>query len=320
MIRILVTGAGGFIGKRLTSFLDFAGYPVRATIRDEQGQPLPAGEIVKLGNIGNVLNWSSVVDNIDAVIHLAARAHVTAAAQKNSLEAFRAINLRPTMSLFKACQRAGVARFVFVSSIGVNGVVTATSPFRESDLPRPVEPYAVSKWETEQALRSLTTTSSTELVIVRPALTYGPGAKGNFLRLMSLIDQGWPIPFGSLSAKRSFLGVTGLCDLLLRCAEHPRASNQLFLAADSPSISTKQLILALSDLLHRRSRMIRVPIPILKTLAACTGRSSDMGRLLGSLEVDSSKAKTLLGWQATMAIDSDLKEMAAAYMTSKGSK
>jgi nucleoside-diphosphate-sugar epimerase len=196
----------------------------------------------------------------------------------------------------------------------VNGVSTDLAPFREGDTPQPAEPYAVSKWEAERALAALVTRGSTELAVVRPALTYGPYVKGNFLRLMRLIDSGWPMPLGSLSASRSFLGITNLCDLLLRCVNNPSAANQLFLAADPRPISTKQFIVALSDLMHRRTRLVRVPTRLLKTMGACVGKLTEVNRLVESLEVDSSKARTILGWQPNPDPGSDMQDMVRAYL------
>jgi nucleoside-diphosphate-sugar epimerase len=318
LTRVLVTGANGFIGRRLTSWLDRGGYSVLAAVRDDGPSSVLSVETIKVGDVRRSPNWAPALTGVDAVVHLAARAHVTSEDEVSPLGAFRAANLLPTIELFKVCQQAAVRRFVFVSSIGVNGVSTRIAPFREDDIPQPVEPYAVSKWEAEQALRALMTQGPTELVVVRPALTYGPHAKGNLLRLMRLIDNEWPIPIGSLSASRSLLGISNLCDLLLRCVENPAAANQLFLAADPQPISMKQLIVTLSGLMHRRARLVRVPAGLLKVLGACVGKLTEVNRLLESLEIDSSKARMTLGWQPIAAFEPDLQEMVAAYVSSKG--
>jgi nucleoside-diphosphate-sugar epimerase len=261
------------------------------------------------GDLRASVNWQRDLANVDALVHLAARAHVTSDRARDPIGEFRAVNVQPALRLFKECQSAGVRRFVFVSSIGVNGVVTGNKPFQFDDIPNPTEPYAVSKWEAERGLQQLAEFGDTELVIVRPALVYGPRVKGNFLRLLKLIKAGWPLPFGSLTAERSILSLSALCDLLRRCIDHREAAGQVLLAADRDPVSTRDLILAIANLMNRRARLVRVAPRILKVLGRIAGLGVEVNRLTGSLIVNASRTRQLLDWDAGSSSDYDLRRM-----------
>ena len=245
------------------TWLYAAGDAVIGTVRHAIPSSLEWTPLVAVGDLRSSWDWVKTVDGFNAVIHLAGRAHVMSDRAHSPMAEFRAVNVQPTIELFKACQRASVRRFVFVSSIGVNGTATQGKAFLESDEPQPVEPYAVSKWEAEQALQALVGQGCTELVVVRPTLVCGPHAKGNFLRLMNLVDIGWPLPFGSCTTARSFVGLTNLCDLLWRCVHNPLAAQQVFLAADSPPIATNELMSTLAEDMNRHTRLVRVPPKLL---------------------------------------------------------
>lgn len=311
--RILLTGADGFVGTALVDFLRRSGVSVVAATRS---QHLIAGvQTLQLGDIKTV-DWTRAVERVDAVIHLAARAHVLDERSANPLEEFRAVNVHPTLALFRACQAAGVERFIFVSSIGVNGTFTTGHPFRETDSARPIEPYACSKWEAERSLRGLRMENSTKLIVIRPSLIYGSRAKGNFLKLMRWIDAGWPLPFGALSAKRTFLGLTPFCDLLKKCASIPMATEQLYVAGDDRPVGTHELIVALADAMNVKARLLRLPVRMLSMMARSINRGAEFERLSGSLEVDSSLAQTKLDWSSP-ALGADLLQMVEFYRRSK---
>jgi nucleoside-diphosphate-sugar epimerase len=304
-----VTGAGGFVGKALVDFLRRSGDSIVATVR---GTETIAGvEVVQLSDI-RTAQWNHALEGVGAVIHLAARAHVVRERNSNPLAEFRAVNVQPTVGLFRACQAAGVERFVFVSSIGVNGTFTEGRAFTETDTAQPTEPYAMSKWEAESSLRALVHHDSTKLIVVRPSLIYGPHAKGNFLRLMRWVDGGWPLPFGAVSAKRTFLGLTPFCDLLRRCASIPFEGEQLLVAGDDRAVSTREFIGAIGAAMGVKPRLTPLPVGLLSILARSLNRRAEFERLSNSLEVDSSRARAMLGWTSP-AMGADLREMVDAY-------
>lgn len=311
-----MTGADGFVGRALSASLHKSGNSVIAAVRGSQAVTTPGVRNVQIADICTA-NWERLLEGVDAVVHLAARAHVVRERNSNALEEFRAVNVQPTIDLFRACQVTAVKRFVFVSSIGVNGKLTTGTPFTETDLANPTEPYAISKWEAEESLRVQFVRDSTSLVIVRPALIYGRNAKGNFLRLMRWIDAGWPLPFGAADARRSFLALTSICDLLDKCLTTPIETVQLFVAADSHSVSTRELIDALAFAMNIKRKQWRVPKKLLSIAAKAVGRSVEFQRLSTSLEVDSTRATTTLGWSSNVTLGADLHAMAETYLRSK---
>ena len=313
MSRILLTGADGFVGRALLGSLRNSAESVIAVTR--RPAIIPGAEVLQVPDIRGAV-WDGVLRGVDCVIHLAARAHVVRERNPNPLSEFRAVNVRPTIDLFRASQAANVKRFIFVSSIGVNGNFTAGRAFTETDVPRPVEPYALSKWEAEQSLREQLRPDATTLIVVRPALIYGAHAKGNFLRLLRLIDAGWPLPFGALRAKRTFLGLTPFCDLLKKCASIAVEGEQLYLAGDDTPVSISELVGAMAAAMQIRSRQPRVPVKLLSIVARSLNRRAEFDRLSRPLEVDSSRAKTSLGWTSP-ALSADLRNMVDAYLQTK---
>jgi nucleoside-diphosphate-sugar epimerase len=317
LTRVMVTGAEGFVGRTLTANLRRQGASVMGAIRSAYTAQSLALETVVTGDIRFGPNWDALLKGVDCVVHLAARAHVTRDRASNPIAEFRAVNVAPAVGLFKACQRAGLERFIFVSSIGVNGAFTHGRPFLESDVPSPVDPYAISKWEAEQELLKAVIDGSTKLVVIRPTLVYGRDAKGNFLRLMRLIDSGWPLPFAAITAKRSFLGLTNFCDLLRRCLEAPLKAQQLFVAADPSPMSTADLIRRIADAMSTQPKMLAVPPAVLKFAGSLFGRGSEIERLTGELEVDASKARIALNWQPNADCTRDVEAMVEAYVRAK---
>jgi UDP-N-acetyl-alpha-D-quinovosamine dehydrogenase len=311
---VLITGAEGFVGRQLAPSMLDAGVPVVAVVRQHRLEE-PAGvNTVCVGDLRERRDWHAILASVDAVIHLAARAHVITERASNPLDAFRETNVEPTLNLFRACQTVGVKRFVFVSTIGVNGVETQHKPFQDGDVPNPTEPYAISKWEAEQTLGALAAHGATELVIVRPTLIYGPWAKGNFLRLMRLVKSGWPLPIASVSATRSILSLTDFCDLLIRCTYHEAAAGQIFLAADRKPIPTRDLIVTIADLMKRRARLVRLAPRILTLVGHLSGFGAEIDRLTASLEVDSSRARKLLDWNGDANFERDMKRMVDKFL------
>jgi nucleoside-diphosphate-sugar epimerase len=311
-----VTGADGFIGRALVEVLSQSGNSILAVVRRAKTIATPGVQTMQIADI-RTGNWERALEGVDAVIHLAARTHILRERNSNPLAEYRAVNVQPTISLFRACQAAAVERFIFVSSIGVYGKWSEGHPFTETDAPRPAEPYAISKWEAEESLRALLVHGSTKLIVIRPALIYGPYAKGNFLKLMRWIDAGRPLPFGALDAKRNFLGLTACCELINKCLLSPFESEQLFVAADKTPVSTHELISAISAAMHVKVMQTRFPLKLLSVMAKLISRSAEFERLSTSLEVDSSLAMAVLGWRSNPGLGADLQDMADAYLRTK---
>ncbi len=319
MKQVLVTGATGFVGKQLCSVLATSGYGVRGAVR-EGGQKSPgierATEIVPVGDLGEDPDWGTAVSGIDTVVHLAARVHVMHESCSNPLEEFRRINCAGTERLAREAAKAGVRRFVYLSTIKVNGEETIDQPFRETDPPGPEDAYAVSKWEAERVLKRLSEETGLEVVIVRPPLVYGPGVKGNFLKLLRLVRAGLPLPLASVANRRSLVSLDNLVDLIVVCLRHPSAAGEVFLAADGEDLSTPDLIRRISRSMGKPNRLFPFPPSVLKGASRVLGKRAICDRLCGSLTVDSTKAKKVLGWQPPSSVDQSLDEMTRWFMAS----
>ena len=327
MKRILVTGANGFVGRKLCKVLQNTNNYVRAAVRhiaetdSSDGQIFsPSMDVVAVGEIGLRTDWSSALAGIDTVVHLAARVHILQEKSQNPIESFRAVNVQGTERLAQMAAECGISRFVYVSSISVHGNSTGEKAYVEEDGANPHGFYAVSKLEGELALRKIAERSGFDLVIVRPPLVYGPGVGGNFLRLMCWADKGWPLPLGSVRNLRSFIGIENLVDLLVSCVEHERAAGQTFLAADGEDLSTPDLIRRVAVLLGRPARLIPFPVAALR-LAASAFRSDDvMERLCNSLQVNAEKARMVLGWRPRVSLDEGLKQTTKWYLDTRKDK
>jgi nucleoside-diphosphate-sugar epimerase len=310
MSRIVVTGSDGFIGRSLTEVLTSAGHQVTAVTRKQ----------VVLGDrqISHPM-LESVMQESQAVIHLAGRAHVTRELHSDPLGEFRRANVNGTLSIAEMAARAGVVRFVFVSSIGVLGNTSGDRLFNERDTPSPKEPYAVSKWETEQGLYSLAKNSSLQIAVVRPPLVYGPHVKGNFLRLLRLVRSGAPLPFGAIRNCRSYIGVHNLCDFLLSCTFHPSANGQTFHVTDGEDVSTPELLEIIATAMGKKPRIFRCPLSFLRTAAAVLGKRVELERLTTNLRVDSSLAQSTLRWRPRKTLRVGIAEMVRWFMLELGS-
>jgi nucleoside-diphosphate-sugar epimerase len=260
----------------------------------------------------------STMKESQAVIHLAGRAHVTHELHSDPLAEFRRANVNGTLSIAEMAARAGVTRFVFVSSIGVLGNSSGDRAFSELDAPSPKEPYAVSKWESEQGLRSIAKGSRLQIAVVRPPLVYGPHAKGNFLRLLRLVRSGVPLPFGAIRNCRSYIGVHNLCDFLLSCTFHPSADGQTFNVADGEDLSTPELLEMMAAAMGKKPRIFRCPPSLLRAAAAALGKGAEMERLTTNLRVDASLAQATLKWRASKTLRDGIAEMARWFMLEPG--
>lgn len=309
-IRVLVTGANGFIGRALCATVATAGLKVRGVVR-QQGD-LPAGveqRIVEgLDDLGSM---RMALEGIDVVIHTAARAHVLRDESVDPLTEFRQVNVQGTMNVAAQAAVAGVRRFVFISSVGVNGTETAARPYFATDEPRPQSTYAVSKHEAELRLHALAAETGMEVVIIRPPLVYGPEAPGNSGTLMRWLMRGIPLPLGAVTTnRRSFVALDNLIDLIIACINHPAAANQTFLVSDGEDLSTTDLLRRLSHAMNAPARLLPVPPALLHLCAGWMGKSDMAQRLLGSLQVDITHTCQTLGWTPQISVDEGLRRAA----------
>ena len=313
--RVLVTGASGFIGRMLCMSLEKHGCAVRAAVRDaSRGKGFSkTASVAVIRTIGPDTDWSDTLRGIETVVHLAARVHVLKEKALDPLAEFRIVNVAGTERLARMAVSAGVRRLVYVSSIKVNGEHTHESPFTETDTPDPQDAYGLSKWEAEQALLKITAETGLEVVIVRPPLVYGPGAGGNFLRMMDWVNRGFPLPLGSIHNSRSLIYLGNLADALVACVTHPHAAGKTFLVSDSEDVSTPELIRRLAQAMECQSRLVPLPPVLLRLAGLLTGKSADVDRLLGSLRVDSSKIRRDLQWAPPFSMTQGLRETAAWY-------
>lgn len=315
MTRVLVTGATGFVGRALCMALAAEGYRVRAVLRESAPaslQELGVAELVRMGKIGPDTDWTSGIEGVDAVVHLAARVHVMRETAADSLAEFRRVNVEGTRGLARAAAEAGVRRLVFVSTLKVNGE-GRDEPYRESDTPAPQDPYAVSKWEAEQALYEIAGRTGLEAVILRPPLVYGPGVKDNFLRLMDWVARGVPLPFASIRNSRSLLYLENLTAAIEACLREPSAAGETFLLKDEGDLSTPELIRQLARAMGGRARLLPFPVPLLALLGAAAGQSAAVTKLTGSLVVEDAKIRRVLGWRPPVSLERGLAATAGWY-------
>jgi nucleoside-diphosphate-sugar epimerase len=299
--RLLVTGANGFVGNALCVEAVARGYAVRGATRTVCDFPLGVTNVgvenVAVGDISANTDWHSAILNCDVVIHLAARVHVMREGAGDPLTEFRLVNTAATEHLARCAAAGGVRRLVYVSSIGVNGLFTdGNAKFSEQDHTNPHNAYALSKWEAEQALHRVAAETGLEVVILRPPLVYGAGAPGNFSQMLRAAVLGVPLPLAGIKNKRDLVYVGNLVDALMTCATHPVAAGNTYLVSDGEAISTPNLLRGLANALGVSSRVFACPNGLLKLVGALFGKAEQVERLVGSLQVDSSKIRRELGW------------------------
>ncbi|WP_413460162.1 UDP-glucose 4-epimerase family protein [Herbaspirillum huttiense] len=311
MNNILITGADGFIGKTIIERLVAQhNGNVRAAVRQPSQALSEIVEVCEGMDLAKNPDWAPALQNIDTVIHCAARVHVMHDRSTDPLSDFRKANTEGTLSLARQARAAGVKRFIFLSSLGVHGESTSGIPFKADDTPRPHSPYTQSKLEAEKGLTELTRDGQMSLVTIRPPLVYGPNAPGNFGMLMRAVKLRLPLPFGSVENKRSFVFLENLVDMIICCIDHPNAANQTFLVSDDEDLSTTQLLKKIGATLGKPSLLLPIPTVILHAAAKCFGKEKVAQQLLGSLQVDIEKTKTLLNWKPPVGVDDALRKTA----------
>ena len=316
-MKILITGANGYIGSALTKYLAADDeHQVVAQSRMRINSLMPSVVSVVTGHIDSNTDWQKALHGIDAIVHTAAQVHVQEQDSPAALAYFFAVNRDGSLNLARQAAQAGVRRLVFISSIGVNGSHTeAGKPFRESDLPQPHNNYALSKLEAERGLLQIGVETGLEVVILRPPLVYGAQAPGNFGTLCRLLKRGHPVPFGSIVNLRSLVALDNLLHFIALCVVHPSAANQVFLVADGHDLSTCQLVAGLRQVLGQPARLVRVPVWILLAAGKLTGQSASIERLCINLQVDITRARALLGWQPPLTVAEGLRRAVGAGVT-----
>ncbi|NMY87269.1 SDR family oxidoreductase [Pseudomonas sp. WS 5411] len=314
---VFLTGASGFVGGAVLRRLAVDGFSVTAAVRNGSQGFEEGVDTVRFDSFEGA-SWSEHLAGVDVVVHCAARVHVMNDTETDPLAAFRKVNVEGTLNLARQAAEARVRRFVFISSIKVNGEGTEPGrPYTADDRPEPRDPYGVSKMEAEQGLRDLAGRTGMEVVIIRPVLVYGPGVKANFLNMMRWLDKGVPLPFGAIHNGRSLVALDNLVDLIVTSIVHSGAANQTFLVSDGEDLSTTQLLRRMALALDKSARLLPVPSWILSTTANLLGKKSLSQRLCGSLQVDINKTRSLLQWTPPVSVDNALKVAAAHYMEHK---
>lgn len=318
MINVLVTGANGFVGRRLCAQLIKAGYGVRAVVRGSVPIELSPCEIFRLPSITPKTNWTAALENIDIVIHLAATVHLVSKNSDITVKQYRDFNVGVTVQLAESAGIKNVKQFIFLSSIKVNGERTLTGqPFTERTPERPEGSYAISKQEAEHALKKIATKHNLPVTIVRPPLIYGPDVKANFLTMMNWVYRGLPLPFGAINNKRSLLALDNLCDLLIVCLLNDKALNETFVVCDAEPLSTTQLLKMLAQALGVPERQLKIPAVLLSFVANLFRRGDVAGRLMDSLEVDMTHTCETLRWVPPFSAEHALNLTAQSFIRNK---
>lgn len=305
--KVLLTGANGFVGSATTKALLRSKFEVLQAVRKSTNL-----DEISIGVVDGGTDWTKALIDCSVVIHCAARVHMMQDSVSDPFSEYQKVNVAGTLNLARQAARAGVKRFVFLSSIKVNGEETQLGgPYSAHDVPAPEDAYGISKAEAEAGLRLLSLETGMEVVIIRPPLVYGPGVKGNFSSLLRWVARGLPLPLGlATTNRRSLVGLDNLVDLILTCVDHPKAANQTLLVSDGEDLSTADLLRRIGQALNRPARLIPVPVSILIIASRLLGKSSIAQRLLGSLQVDISETCTLLNWKPPVSVDEGLRRAA----------
>ena len=312
-MNVLITGANGFVGRALCAELLRCGHTVRGALRQIKGRPVlvEGVEPAVVGTINAATDWKVALAGCNVIVHLAARVHVMDDKASDPLAEFHEVNTDGTLNLARQAAQAGVKRFVFISTIKVNGE-GRDAPYRETDAAAPEDAYAISKWEAEQGLRQIASDTGLEVVILRPPLVYGPGVKANFQRLLHTVARGWPLPLGAIRNRRSLLYLGNFVDAIRLCVEHPAAAGQTFLLDDGGAVSTPELIRAVARAMDRPVRLLAVPVGVLEFAGVLLGKRAAVARLTDSLFVDSSKIRSRLEWTPPYSMAAGLAITVAA--------
>lgn len=319
-MRILVTGATGFVGRQLVADLVNSGAKVRAVLRRPGAMAETAAiETVLIPTIGRNTEWSGTLEGVDAVVHLAAQVHDTSRAGWAAFTLHEEVNAHGTARLASEAARSGVRRFVFVSSIKAMGEATTERPYVATDTPAPEDAYGRSKLEGERLLLRIAASSSLEPVIVRPPLVYGPGVKANFLAMLRWVDRGWPLPLGAVRSRRSMINVWNLSDLLLKCIHHPGAAGQILLASDGEDLTIPELLHSIARSMDRSLRLVNVPSAVLEMGATALGLGRQIRRLVRSLQLDAGSTFSRLDWRPPVGCQEGLQRTVDCYQTQRPS-
>lgn len=315
-MRVMVTGANGFVGKALCRTLSRKGYIVRGSLRtkDKFAEIPYCTEHFAVGEVDANTDWSETLNKVDIVIHLASRVHVMQDTSINPLDEYKSINTDGTKRLAEMAVKAGVWRLIFLSTIKVNGEQTTHQPFIEDDLLYPQDPYAISKWEAELALKLISAETGLEVVILRLPLVYGPNVKANFLRLLKWVNKGVPLPLAMVNNKRSLIYLGNLVDAISLCIVHPSAAGQTFLVSDGQDISTPDLIRMIAKAMGKMPRLLPIPSALLKTLGKIAGKNPEIERLINSLQINSSKIRNLLSWKPPYTMEEGISKTVKWYL------
>jgi nucleoside-diphosphate-sugar epimerase len=313
-MKVLVTGANGFIGHALCSRLLADNFTVKGVVRPKNyNYRFPTNiDLLPLESVGPKTDWSKAIVGVDGVVHLAARVHIMTKDTYDPLTKCREINVAGTERLARESVSANVRRFIYMSSVKVNGEGRAI-PYDEEDIPKPQDAYSASKWEAEKVLNKISKDTTMDTVILRSPMVYGPRVKANFLRLLKLVDRGIPLPLGRVNNRRSLIYLGNLVDAIITCIKHPGATGQTYLLSDGKDLSTPELIRLISKTMGRKSRLFPFPPNILKTIGKITGRSTEIDRLIGSLCVDSRKIRTMLGWNPPYTPEEGIRQTVLWY-------
>jgi len=316
---MLVTGASGFIGGAVIArAMRDPELRVKGAMRRAGLSLVQGAEVTLVRDLARDTDWKEALSGADVVVHTAARVHVMRDPSIDPLTEFRRVNVAGTLNLATQAAAAGARRFVFISSIKANGEQTLPgSPYSAADVPAPVDPYGISKLEAEQGLRDLSRECGMEVVIIRPVLVYGPGVGGNFRAIMRVVSRGIPLPLGAIHNRRSLVSLDNLVDLIMTCVHYPRAAGGTFFASDGEDLSTTELLRRIAAAMARPARLIPVPERVLWTAARLLGKTDVAQRLLGSLQVDITQTRTLLGWTPPVSVDASLERTTRHFLTGR---
>ncbi len=319
--NVLVTGAAGFVGRALCPALADAGYKVVAAVRDSRalaGVDMKGLKIMVVPDIGPDTDWTDALKGVDMVVHLAARAHIFNDSAADPEAEYIRVNVGGTRRLAKAAVDAGVRRFLYLSTIKVNGENSGDGAFSEDDAPAPSDAYGRTKRDAEKALLDIAENLPMEVVIVRPPLVYGAGAKGNMLRLIKICDKAIPLPFAAIANRRSMIYLGNLVDAIITCLKHDAAANNTYLVCDGDDVSTPELVRRIARSLGRPARLVYIPVSVLRLAGKIFGKSDMVSRLLDSLSINDQKIRTRLLWSPPFTMQQGMEETSAWFRSRQG--